>query len=217
MGEREAMTYDRYIVPEDEDFEPGSTGGVLKNLLSIKDSGLIEQLESEELYKLSKELFGLYDEDYQFLAEDVCNLHESWLVSIYPFAGKYRSVMMSKGDFPFASPERIPALMSELELKYLKKYTPCRGMNNLALAEALGIVHVELIIIHPFRDGNGRVARMLANLMALQAGKDMINYSSIDKTINKTGYENYIQAIHDGFSGDYQRIKNIFLELIESN
>ena len=208
------MTYDRYIVPEDEDFEPGSTGGVLKNLLNIKDSSLIEQLESEELYRLSKALFGLYDEDYQFLAEDVCNLHESWLVSIYPFAGKYRSVMMSKSGFPFASPERIPALMSELELKCLKKYTPCRGMNNLALAAALGIVHVELIVIHPFRDGNGRVARMLANLMALQAGKDMINYSSIDKLINQKGYENYIQAIHDGFSGDYQRIQNIFYELI---
>jgi len=37
-------------------------------------------------------------------------------------------------------------------------------------ATALAEVHAELILIHPFREGNGRLARLLALLMALQAG-----------------------------------------------
>ena len=39
----------------------------------------------------------------------------------------------------------------------------------VAIAAALAIVHAELILIHPFRDGNGRLARMLSTLMGLQA------------------------------------------------
>lgn len=135
-------------------------------------------------------------------------------MNIYPFAGKYRTVMMSKNGFPFASPEYIPKLMQALELKYLKRYTPCFELSEDALIEAIGIVHVELIIIHPFRDGNGRIARMLANLMALQAKKNMLDYSLIDKTVHREGYDEYIAAIQEGFCGNYERIKDIFAKLL---
>ena len=164
------MNSNRYAVPENEDYEPGSDNTVLKNLLGIKNRDAIEQLEAAQLIRVGLDLVELYDEKYQLLAEDIRNIHELWLAGIYPFAGKYRTVMMSKDGFPFANPERIPRLMADLESKYLQKYTPCRNMNDQDLATALGIVHVELIVIHPFREGNGRVARMIANLMALQAG-----------------------------------------------
>jgi cell filamentation protein len=38
------------------------------------------------------------------------------------------------------------------------------------LAQSLATVHVEFVLIHPFREGNGRVGRLLAVLMGLQAG-----------------------------------------------
>lgn len=209
------MNNNRYVVPEDEDFEPDSDNSVLRNLLGIKNHLIIEQVEAQELMRVGLELVEVYEERYQFLAEDICNIHELWLAAIYPFAGKYRTVMMSKDGFPFANPERIPKLMTDFESKCLKKYTPCFGLSDLDLAEALGIVHVEFIVIHPFREGNGRVARMLSNLMALQAGKDMIDYTPIDKTVNPTGYNSYIMSIHEGFCGNYEKIKNIFFGLLK--
>ena len=212
-----AMSNGRYAVPEEEDHEPDSNDSVLKNLLSIKNSEVIEQVEAQALLRVGLELFSLYDANYQFFAEDICNIHELWLADIYAFAGKYRTVMMSKNGFPFASPDRIPTLMKDLESRYLRKYTPCNNLSDLDLAEAIGIVHVELIIIHPFREGNGRVARLLANLMALQAGKDVINYASIDSITNQIGYNNYITAIQDGFCGHYERIKAIFLKLLKDS
>lgn len=210
------MSNDRYVVPEEEDYEPGSNNSVLRNLLGIKKQETMEQLEAQELVQIGLELVQLYDENYQFLVEDICNIHELWLAGIYPFAGKYRTVMMSKSGFPFANPERVPKLMADLESKYLKKYTPCCGLNDQELSAALGIIHVELIIIHPFREGNGRVARLLANLMALQAGKDMINYALIDRTTNLAGYNNYITSIHEGFGGNYERITSIFFESLRA-
>jgi len=209
------MSDNRYIVPEDEDYEPGSNNSVLRNILGIKKSEVIEQIEAQELVRVGLELVEIYNENYQFHAVDICNIHELWLASIYPFAGKYRTVMMAKDGFPFANPTRIPKLMADLEEKYLKKYTPCCGFNEHELAEALGVVHVELIVIHPFREGNGRIARMLANLMALQAGRDMINYTTIDKTTSLAGYESYITSIHEGFCGNYERITSIFFELLK--
>ena len=58
-------------------------------------------------------------------------------------------------------------LLIELESKYLRQHTPCKGFSDNELAEAIGIVHVELIII---------------------------------------------AAIHEGFGGNYNRIKSIFLQ-----
>lgn len=54
--------------------------------------------------------------------DDICNIHELWLGDIYPSAGKFSTVMMSKADFPFAAPSRIEPLMQEFEKKYLAKY-----------------------------------------------------------------------------------------------
>jgi len=128
---------------------------------------------------------------------------------------KYRNVMMSKDGFPFAAPQYIDSSMKEFEVKFLRKFTPCTSIQERELAFALGVVHVEFIIIHPFREGNGRVARLLANLMALQAGKSFLNYAPIDRTTNPTGYNNYIRAIHEGVEQNYGRIENVFLELLK--
>ena len=84
------------------------------------------------------------------------------------------------------------------------------------MAKALAIVHVELIIIHPFREGNGRIARLLANLMALQAGRGFINYELIDRTAYPRGFEEYILAIHKGHCGDYNKMQEIFCNLLRT-
>jgi len=75
---------------------------------------------------------------------------------------------------------------------------------------------VELILIHPFRDGNGRVARLLANLMALQAGRGLLNYAPIDRTTNLEGYNRYIMAIQQGADFKYEMIQDVFLALLKA-
>jgi cell filamentation protein len=76
---------------------------------------------------------------------------------------------------------------------------------------------VEFIIIHPFREGNGRVARLLANLMALQDNRNFLNYTSIDKTSNLKGFEKYILGIHQGHVGNYKIMQNVFKEILDAS
>lgn len=207
----------RYSVSADENYEPGSNDEVLKNILGIKSLDEIEKLEEKELERAELEILELqlFDENHQFTAEDICNIHELWLGDIYLFAGNYRTVDMEKGGFMFASAARIEHLMAKLESGFLSQYTPCHYSNLDDLTQALGIVHVELILIHPFREGNGRVARLLANLMAAQANLPSLNYSSIDKTQNLEGFNWYILAIHAAIAGNYKPIIDIFKAIIK--
>lgn len=207
----------RYSVPTDEDYEPASNNEVLKNYLGITCKNDIEALEEQELERTELELLKIFDKNHQFTAEDICNMHELWLGDIYPSAGKYRSVNMKKGDFLFASSGCISDLMRKFEQEFLAKYTPCHFVDIEKLAYALGTTHIELILIHPFREGNGRTARLLADLMAIQADQPSLNYASIDQTQNIQGFEAYILAIHAGMSGDYEPIKRIFSVILKQS
>jgi cell filamentation protein len=71
---------------------------------------------------------------------------------------------------------------------------------------ALAIVHVEFLLIHPFREGNGRLARLLSILMALQAGLPLLDFSNI-KGKEK---ERYFAAVRAGLDRDYQFMETIF-------
>lgn len=207
--------FDRYSVSPNEDFEEGSDGEVLKNDLGIKSREIMEEIEEQELKRAELQLLDFFDEDHQFTAEDICNIHELWLVDVYPFAGKYRSVNLVKGNFSFAAADRIPALMIDFEKEFLVKYTPCNYRDLDELAHALGVVHVELILIHPFREGNGRTARLLADLMVVQTKRPLLNYLPIDQIVNESGFKKYILAIHAGLAGNYEPITEIFKLLLK--
>ena len=60
--------------------------------------------------------------------------------------------------------------MDEFEKGILARYTPCNSTTRADTVRALAETHVELVLIHPFREGSGRLARILSILMALQAG-----------------------------------------------
>ena len=93
--------------------------------------------------------------------------------------GRYRQVNVSKEGFPFAAAAQIPRLMGEFERDVLRRCTPCSFADRAEVIRALGETHIELVLIHPFREGNGRLARVLSTLMALQAGLPLLDFSGI--------------------------------------
>jgi len=142
------------------EFEPGSRGRVLRNLLGIRSVREMQRAESEALLTATNQLIDETTETQRFTASDVSKIHMRWLGKIYPWAGAYRSVNIAKRDFMFAAVDQVPRLMREFEQGPLRDYTPCRFDVIQAQEEALAVVHAELILIHPFRDGNGRCARV---------------------------------------------------------
>jgi len=198
--------------PEAES-QPGSGGRVLRNLLGITRVREINVAETRALQTAMDRFVRRFDEQHRFTAADVRDMHRTWLGGIYEWAGEYRSVNMSKKDFPFAAAARIPALTQDFEKDVLSRRTPCRFPRHKDLVEALGEAHVELVLIHPFRDGNGRIARSLSILMALQADLPLLDFSPF---AGKRKTE-YFAAIQAGMDLNYRPMARIFEELIEGS
>lgn len=70
---------------------------------------------------------------------------------------------------------------------------------------------MELMLIHPFREGNGRLGRMLATLMALQAGLPILEFSELDDAMR----EEYFAAVRAGIDRNYRPMKRLFADIIE--
>ena len=191
-------------------FEPGSRGRVLRNLLGIKSKREMDQVEAQEQLRTLEELVRIYDQTHRFTAADVRRIHKIWLGSIYAWAGNYRQVNLSKGDFPFAAANQIPRLMIEFEKGPLREYTPCRFTEMSEIARAIAVVHTELLLIHPFREGNGRVARLLAVLMALQAGLPPLDFGNIKGRKR----QEYFRAVQAGLDRDYKPMEKVFSAVI---
>lgn len=189
---------------------PGSKDKVLRNLLGVTAKKEIDRIETELLFEITDQLLDEFDNTRQFSADDILEMHRRWLGSVYEWAGKYRQVKMSKGNFMFAAPAFIPKLMANFEKELLAKYTPCLFKSRKEVVVALAIVHTELILIHPFREGNGRIARLLAILMALQAGLPLLDFSGFDQ--ERQG--EYFTAIQNGLDRNHSPMINIFTDII---
>lgn len=105
-------------------------------------------------------------------------------------AGQYKtrpnSVITRYGDrFEYASPEETPAFMSDLVDWYNQSETD----GKLTPIELAILFHYRYIRIHPFEDGNGRIARLMVNYILSRHGYPMIVVRSRLK-------QAYLEALH---------------------
>ena len=105
--------------------------------------------------------------DKRLEVADILKLHELFYRRIDPSqAGKFRTVpvFISGSHYPLPLPEQIPVLMDKFLVWYQQNETELHPLELAALA------HQKFVFIHPFVDGNGRVARLLMNLVLLRFG-----------------------------------------------
>ena len=105
-------------------------------------------------------------------------------------AGQYKtrpnSVITRYGDrFEYASPEETPALMADL----VEWYNKAEQSGKFTPVELAALFHCRYIRIHPFEDGNGRMARLMANYILSRHGYPMIVVRSRKKN-------EYLEALH---------------------
>ncbi len=119
--------------------------------------------------------------------------------------GEYRKVgvIISGSEHRPPEPLEVPGLMSEL-IQWINKNT---GKNPIIVAT---VAHHQLAAIHPFKDGNGRVSRLLMNLLLLRAGFPISNLSRDNRPA-------YYEALSFADVGIYdaivRQIKNSSAEL----
>ncbi len=174
----------------------------------------MDRAEADALLVVQERYLAIITTETCFIAELICRMHQDWLGEIYEWAGRYRTVEMQKGTFRWPPAFRVPQNMVVLEKEFLKKHTPCRPKPLEEVSCSVAAVHAELLLVHPFREGNGRLARWLADLMFLQAGYPIphYNFSGRGSVQRKTAYLN---AVIKGYGQEVQPLADFFRDCVE--
>ena len=206
----------RYTTPKgpEVDFQPGSRNRVLRNLLDIHRKTDMDRMEYEALVRVQRQYLNRIGQRTRFTAKLLCLMHRDWLARIYPWAGQYRTVELEKGGFRWPPAFRIPSNMRVLEKGLLARCTPCGPGPLATVANQIAQVHADLLLIHPFREGNGRLARWVSDLMALQAGLPTPDYGFAGKGSPARRAE-YLAAVRKGYLADYEPLAAFFVAAFE--
>ena len=153
---------------------------------------------------LTEKLSGRTKFDIKF----ILNIHKLALGHLYAFAGKYRDVNLSKGGFPFAAAHFLPQTMNVFEDEILSELMSIYE-NKESLIKDIAKVHAELLYIHPFREGNGRTARILANLMARKQGYNSLLFDKV----GKKEFEYYVSAVQFAAKKEYRKMEEFIASI----
>ena len=191
---------DKYDATNDHYCYRGSS--TLKNKLNIENMDELEKAE-REITAITVRKITYRPPPYSL--EYMENLCRQLFKDLYDWAGEHRSVDISKGGTRFCNCGRIIAesnkLFKRLEIDNWLKNLPKDDFCN-KLAE----YYCEFNMIHPFREGNGRVQRMLFEHLALSAGYDL-DWADIQQ-------QEWIQANIDGVAVNYEPMSKIFKRIV---
>ena len=193
----------------EERYQPGSGDLVLANKQGIIDEEEMEALESGLLLMLYEQLFIEGQPPEALAFEHISRWHRHWLGNVYEWAGRLRNANLTKDGFQFAAADRIPLLLDGFEKQFLARSGELKDLSRPELVSYLAECHVEFILIHPFREGNGRLSRLLCDVLAVLAGKSLLDYSLWDE--HKAFYFKAIQA---GVSGNYSPMMQLVSDIL---
>jgi Fic family protein len=168
------------------------TAIVIEQDVTIGGKPLKDHLEALDHYDAIRYVRELARKQLAPLTElDVRNLHSLVVKRSRPdIAGRYadlaRYVRTETGRHMFPSPAEIPALMGDFAV-WLRSAPDTPDTSFTA--------HRRLVDIHPFNDGNGRVARLLMNLILIRAGYPPIAVRPEDRPT-------YIQSLQQAQAGE---------------
>lgn len=157
-----------------------------------------------------RDALNLIHSDYDnidFRQGDILRIHEMIMaVAGYEFGGMYKTddnLIMevdSSGNrrvrFRPVAADETGAAMEQLELAYMEARKNS-GINQLLL---IPCVILDFLCIHPFRDGNGRMSRLLSLLLLYKNGFDAGKYISFEEQINKSKAA-YYEALRQSSEG----------------
>lgn len=139
---------------------------VLINKLDLKNAKRLEKAEKmivlAKLYDLRQgKIKGNFDKAH------FISIHKYLFEDLYPFAGEFRKENIAKDSFSFAEWEFIESELDRLLIK-LKEENYLKGLNQEDMAKRLSFYMSELNVLHPFREGNGRVIREFIRELAFK-------------------------------------------------
>ena len=150
-----------------------------------------------------------------FSVEYFIDLHKQVFEHIYPFAGKIRNENMIKGNTPFCRPEFIYNYLNMLFEKMFEDVKKIKTKEDIITF--LAYYYSEINIVHPFREGNGRIMReflrqvveFLNKVLNFNLELDFSNVTEEDKENLMNG------SISSAVTGNLDLLKKFFMNVLK--
>ncbi len=194
-----------------------------KSATSYKDTsfGILPRskvitLEAEGIKKAQEYILKLSDKKAVITPQLILDLHKEGFGFIFPqWAGKFRTIEVTVGDYDPPHYTRIPELVTNFcnDLSERIKHLPLVQDEELFLSELIIILawfQHRFVWIHPFQDYNGRIARLLTNLILLNLDFPIITI------IADTGEEReqYVTAMKAADRHDLSKLETLIAEAL---
>lgn len=179
---------------------------ILRNKLDIKDADMLRAIERE---LTMARYFSLEKEEItgDFSLKHLCSIHHYLFQDIYEWAGKVRTVDISKGTV-FCLTQFIEPQFNEL-YHVLKKEGFLRNIaDKKIMSERLAFYLGEINMLHPFREGNGRTQRVYIEHLCKNNGRFEIHFSRCSR-------EEMLQASIDSSICDYIAMENLIYKCLQ--
>ena len=187
---------------------PKSECEVLPNKLGLTDPKQIQKEEYRGFLRAELKYESEIERINHFDWNLISSIHQTALNHLYEFAGKLRQVNISKAGFLFPAAQHLDNAVQTYEQEFLK-VIPGSIKTETELIEITAPAHAELLFIHPFREGNGRTARLFSNLVALKHGFERFHFD----VIKESRMDEYIMAVQSAAEKNYEPMKKLFRDL----
>ena len=192
--------------------------------LGVYDNGVLinnyEIQNQEELTKIERNVSArrlaflhLLPIEGKFNSEHLCEIHRFIFSSIYPFAGKIREIDLSKPGALFCLAQYVEEYLFETLKKMKEDIKKCQTKEEFI--KLISYYYAEIIIIHPFREGNGRAIREFIREYVEKVSEHLpfeacyVDYSRING-------EDLLKATIESNKGYYENLEKQFEKALVS-
>lgn len=171
---------------------------LIPSIVSREDLDAFEQENILEARKWVMQKSVLAKQDI-FTEKFILNLHKRMYGHVWKWAGTYRKTNKNIGVEAYKVPTELHQLLGDARYWLEHKTYP---ITDLAI-----IFHHRLVKIHLFPNGNGRHARLCADVIVAKFGGDKLSWGgNSDLTKPDEIRKRYISALHEADRGDYEAL-----------
>lgn len=198
--------------------KPKSATSYKETAFGVLPRSKVVFLEKEGIKKAQQYILKLSQQKATITSDLIRNLHKEGFEFIFPdWAGKFRTIDVTVGEYEPSHYSKVPALVRSLcdDLEERLKHMP-RPENEEFLARVISLLawfQHRFVWIHPFNDYNGRVARLLTNLLSLNLGLPILSIKA------ETGNDRkqYVEAMKAADTFDYSKLEKLIARALKEN
>lgn len=192
MGKAQVIVYPPGATPLDHD----EMQGLIHTGISTRAA--LNYIEAGNIFRAEKWAFAQVHENL-FTSEFIKTLHRRMLWEVWKWAGQYRKTEKNIGVIAWSISTEVYKLCKDVQAQIShKSYPP---------DELAARFHHKLVYIHPFPNGNGRLARIMADLLLVSLGEQRFTWGNKDLTQQNDIRQKYLDALRAADKRDFQPLR----------